>query len=426
VENLRYLLGYDNSFAVNSNGRSGGLGVFWNNEVSLKVTKFSQYHIDTEIHEKEKEPWRLTFVYGEANHAERYKTWDLLKFIKSDSPLPWICMGDFNEILRPEEQFGPNPREDYLMDGFREAVDVCGFYDIGYMGLDWTWEKKVANGVYVRVRLDRALATSDGCSMFPMASLRHLTAVKSDHCPILLSTEREDHCTHGASKGRPFRYEVMWETNKGLSPLISQVWKDNMHCGNLMELNRKLSQLTSTLQQWSATSFGAVRKQLRTMRKKLEMLRAHPQRMGPSTEEKEIEEKIVMLNLQEEIMWKQRSRIQWLCEGDSNTKFFHQKASRRHNKNKITQLTRADGTITEHIDEMQQMTRDFYSNLYSSEGTTNMEQVLSHVPRRVTDSMNAYLCIPFTDQEVKEALFQMFPLKAPGPDGYPAHFFQRN
>jgi hypothetical protein len=218
----------------------------------------------------------------------------------------------------------------------------------------------------------------------------------------------------------------MWETNKGLSPLISQVWKDNMHCGDLMELNRKLSQLTSTLQQWSATSFGAVRKQLRTMRKKLEMLRAHPQRMGPSTEEKEIEEKIVMLNLQEEIMWKQRSRIQWLCEGDSNTKFFHQKASRRHNKNKITQLTRADGTITEHIDEMQQMTRDFYSNLYSSEGTTNMEQVLSHVPRRVTDSMNAYLCIPFTDQEVKEALFQMFPLKAPGPDGYPAHFFQRN
>jgi hypothetical protein len=71
-------------------------------------------------------------------------------------------MGDFNEILHPQEQFGPNPREEYLMEGFRNAVDVCGFCDIGYTGLDWTWEKKVASGVYVPVRLDRALATTEG------------------------------------------------------------------------------------------------------------------------------------------------------------------------------------------------------------------------------------------------------------------------
>jgi hypothetical protein len=57
------------------------------------------------------------------------------------------------------------------------------------------------------------------------------------------------------------------------------------------------------------------------MRKRLELLRAHPQRLGPSVEEKEIEGKIVMLNLQEEIMWKQRSRIQWLYEGDNTQSF---------------------------------------------------------------------------------------------------------
>ncbi|KAG2640941.1 hypothetical protein PVAP13_2KG131416 [Panicum virgatum] len=109
VENLRYSLGYDNSFVVNSNGRSGGLGVFWKNDISLKVIKYSQYHIDTEICERDKEPWRLTFIYGEANRAEREKTWYLLKFIKSHSPLPWICMGDFNEILHPRE-LGPKSK----------------------------------------------------------------------------------------------------------------------------------------------------------------------------------------------------------------------------------------------------------------------------------------------------------------------------
>jgi hypothetical protein len=40
--------------------------------------------------------------------------------------------------------------------------------------------------------------------------------------------------------------------------------------------------------------------------------------------------------------------------------------------------------------------------------------------------MNRFLCAPFDETEVKNALFQMFPTKAAGPDGFPAHFFQRS
>jgi hypothetical protein len=32
----------------------------------------------------------------------------------------------------------------------------------------------------------------------------------------------------------------------------------------------------------------------------------------------------------------------------------------------------------------------------------------------------------FTDDEISNALFQIAPLKAPGADGFPARFFQRN
>jgi hypothetical protein len=40
--------------------------------------------------------------------------------------------------------------------------------------------------------------------------------------------------------------------------------------------------------------------------------------------------------------------------------------------------------------------------------------------------MNEKLVMEFTDKEISDALFQIGPLKAPGADGFPARFFQRN
>jgi hypothetical protein len=40
--------------------------------------------------------------------------------------------------------------------------------------------------------------------------------------------------------------------------------------------------------------------------------------------------------------------------------------------------------------------------------------------------MNATLCEKFSEKEVTDALFQIGPLKAPGPDGFPGRIYQRN
>ena len=54
-----------------------------------------------------------------------------------------------------------------------------------------------------------------------------------------------------------------------------------------------------------------------------------------------------------------------------------------------------------------------------------MEPVLDTVDKVVTLDMNNTLLLPYTSDEVKQALFHMHPSKSPGLDGMPPFFFQK-
>jgi hypothetical protein len=75
---------------------------------------------------------------------------------------------------------------------------------------------------------------------------------------------------------------------------------------------------------------------------------------------------------------------------------------------------------------MEQMASAFYQNLFQAQENLELELVCRHVPRKVTDEMNAMLDRVFTPEEVEKALFMMHPSKAPGVDGFNAGFFQRH
>ena len=129
------------------------------------------------------------------------------------------------------------------------------------------------------------------------------------------------------------------------------------------------------------------------------------------------------LNHREEVMRKQRSHVTWLTVGDWNTRFFHLRASQRRRRNKISKLKMANGSFTGDEAVMDSMMTEFYRSLYTVEGTVDLDQLLDTVPTKVTGEMNDMLLKPIGLEEVKNTLFQMFPTKAPGPDGFPAHFF---
>lgn len=66
---------------------------------------------------------------------------------------------------------------------------------------------------------------------------------------------------------------------------------------------------------------------------------------------------------------------------------------------------------------MENLATFFYKDLFSDEGTSGMEDVNDKVPTKVTTMMNDQLHVPYSNDQVKKAIFQMFPTKASGPDG---------
>ena len=59
VEALASTLGYDDGRAIDSQGRSGGISLFWNNNITVTVLGSSLYHIDCSIGEAGHDPWHL-------------------------------------------------------------------------------------------------------------------------------------------------------------------------------------------------------------------------------------------------------------------------------------------------------------------------------------------------------------------------------
>ena len=79
----------------------------------------------------------------------------------------------------------------------------------------------------------------------------------------------------------------------------------------------------------------------------------------------------------------------------------------------------------EELEEVVAVASDYFESLFHAGACDQMEECLATVPQMVIEEMKEALSGEFIAEEVKVALFQMGPIKAPGPDGMNALFFQK-
>jgi mannosylglycoprotein endo-beta-mannosidase len=115
------------------------------------------------------------------------------------------------------------------------------------------------------------------------------------------------------------------------------------------------------------------------------------------------------------------ARIKNLRDGDANTKFFHRKVNARRRKNFIVKLRRNNGWVTSH-DDKQSIAQNHFTLAYGrpTPRTTSFNWESIDLPTPNLDGLDD----PFTEDEVKDAIWDMPSDKAPGPDGFNGKFFK--
>lgn len=98
-------LGFHNCFGVNLMGKSGGLGFLWVDDLNVTLNNYSRMHVAFLVdNDNGSDDWKLSGIYGCPMACRRTKTWKLLRDLHGISSLPWLCIGDFDEILSNSEK----------------------------------------------------------------------------------------------------------------------------------------------------------------------------------------------------------------------------------------------------------------------------------------------------------------------------------
>ncbi|KAK5771808.1 hypothetical protein PVK06_048052 [Gossypium arboreum] len=217
----------------------------------------------------------------------------------------------------------------------------------------------------------------------------HLPRIKSDHRPLLLN--------------RPLRFLDRWLKHHSFSDFVKENWN---YDGNMINA---IASFTDRLKNWNKCVYGCISQQKRNLMHKLSKVQNVVDLSGSKSLrhlELEIREGLESILYHEEILYKQKSRCEWLKLGDRNTSYFHRRTIQRRKFNKNTALRDADGEWVFDQDALKREAVNFFQKLYGEVPGT-----LGNLPQSAFLGLKAedvdFLGRIVTNEEIKATLFDM-------------------
>ncbi|XP_077237157.1 uncharacterized protein LOC143878808 [Tasmannia lanceolata] len=261
----------------------------------------------------------------------------------------------------------------------------------------FSWNRADSHG-----RINHFLICPGWMNLAPEVYQKAIIHSVSDHCPLLLDPRLE-------SWGPPpFRFEIAWLQIPHMGSRLRDWWESLLVEGPAdVVIGKKLRYVKKKLKEWvSERRLVDLKRNVWLENRIEEITRLEESDLGDINLREElgrVKEEHRRVVLHEEISWRQKLRVKWLKEMDKNTAYFHAMASARRRRNRIESLMN-NGVRVSGKEEVTKVIQNFYTSMYSSEGSTRpLPEGL--VFSELSLSQQMALEYPFDEEEIRKGFF---------------------
>ena len=108
LDTMKYVqnkIWFKHGLIILSEGRSGGTTLLWKIKSLVHIQHYSKWYIDVHVDGGQNIGWcRIIGFYDNPEASKREESWKLLKYLYQRDNLPWLVVGDFNEIMEMSEK----------------------------------------------------------------------------------------------------------------------------------------------------------------------------------------------------------------------------------------------------------------------------------------------------------------------------------
>jgi len=400
-------------------GASGGLLPLWDSKEVAVWSSWSFEHVlvISGIFVKSGEPFVVFNVYAPCDATRQQVLWNNISVKLLSVAGQNVCIyGDFNVIRCVEERRSIGHVVTQVGSAlFNQFIVDNSLIDLPLRGRRFTWFRGDGRSMS---RIDRVLLSERWCmswhGCFQLASARGL----SYHCPLVLSVDEENWGP------RPSWMLKCWENFASYNNFVRDKWNSFQVDGwGGYVLKEKFKLIKLALREWHQTHSQNLPAKIATLKDRISSLDSKGESDVLLDSEVEdlhgsMEELFSFVRMNASISW-QQSRMQWLREGDANSKIFHGIMSSRKRRNAIPFFL-VNGVLVEGVDNVRGAV---YSHFQEDRVDRPTMEALNF--RRLTHNEGIGLIKSFSVEEVKAAVWDCDNFKCPGPDGISLGFIKK-
>ncbi|KAL9236058.1 hypothetical protein vseg_010766 [Gypsophila vaccaria] len=316
---------------------------------------------------------------------------------------PWAIGGDFNCVTSTNEIVG-GQFQLKAAESLRDCIHRCDLIDSPAMGAKFTWNNKQCPDTRTYRKLDRLLVNHEWLAKYDQYVANFLPEGYFDHTPCIVHQKHQIH-----RPNRPFKYFNMWSKDDRFSSLVQQVWDKKIKGTTMFQVVKHLKELKPVLKRLNRDSFNDIERQVRVMYIKLQEIQAklgiNPSYTKRQHQEMELNRKYQKLAEAHDEYLHQKTKSEWIKNGDRNTEYFHGVLKGRRIHNQVLQIESKQGIpVTDPI-HIQDIFLSFYQDLLgTSMNTKRVSQKVISQGTICSDTHIQILLRPVSETEIKDII----------------------